>query len=280
MNHLMQYEANSFKEQNFPIIFLIWKDKGCFKAHWHEHIEFLFFKSNGYKVTIDGISYETKQDDLLLVNGYELHSSERLEGETFFYVLGIATSFFSDVSFPNFSIPSLIQGDTVIRDYFDKLHEEFVKKTPGYDLEIKGLTYKLLCHLVRNYQSKQLSSAEISIKKNKLRKINSILKYIAMHYSKHLTTASLAKQFHLNEQYFCRLFKRETGQSFTNYLNQYRAEKAASFIKESDYNMTEIALLVGFEDSNYFAKIFKKHIGVSPREYKNKLLKEQSKKSL
>lgn len=52
------------------------------------------------------------------------------------------------------------------------------------------------------------------------------------------------------------------------YLNKFRVEKAARYLKESDYTITEIALKVGFEDSNYFSKIFKKYMGKTPREYK------------
>ncbi|MBQ2967926.1 MAG: helix-turn-helix transcriptional regulator [Clostridia bacterium] len=271
MNPLTQYEKSNFQKQNSPILFSIWQERGYFSAHWHEHTEILFFKTNGYKVTVNGTTYETQKGDMLLINGYEPHSSVRLEDETIFYVLRINTSFLADASFQNYSFPTRIQGDHVIRDYFDKLCEESTLQEPGYELELKGITYRLLCHLLRNYKSGQLSPEEISLKQNKLRKINSILEYIAAHYSNPLTTADLAKQFHLNEQYFCRYFKKETGQSVTGYINQYRSEIAASFLKESDYSITEIALLVGFTDSNYFARIFKKYTGVSPREYKKTL---------
>ena len=53
-----------------------------------------------------------------------------------------------------------------------------------------------------------------------------------------------------------------------SYINKIRIEKAAALFKNSDRSITEIAMEVGFDDSNYFSRIFKKQMGMSPREYK------------
>ena len=95
-----------------------------------------------------------------------------------------------------------------------------------------------------------------------------ILLYISQHYQSKLTTAELAEHFHLTEHYFCCLFKKETGQSPIDYINKYRIEKAGILLKNTDKNITDIAQQVGFDDSNYFSRIFKKYNGVSPRYYR------------
>jgi AraC-like DNA-binding protein len=59
----------------------------------------------------------------------------------------------------------------------------------------------------------------------------------------------------------------------TQYLNGYRVEKAQTLLKNTDRSITDIALAVGFDDASYFARIFKKQTGMTPREYKNQSTK-------
>ena len=81
--------------------------------------------------------------------------------------------------------------------------------------------------------------------------------------------SDMAKLFHYNEQYFGRLFKRETGMSFSEYVNYKRVTLAASYL--GDDNITNIAFRVGFNSVTYFNRIFKRHFGMTPSEYqKNK----------
>jgi two-component system response regulator YesN len=62
-------------------------------------------------------------------------------------------------------------------------------------------------------------------------------------------------------------FKRESGLSFSEYLNKVRIEKAKELLKDPKFNITEVAFEVGYEDSQYFCRIFKKSEGISPRQY-------------
>ena len=57
------------------------------------------------------------------------------------------------------------------------------------------------------------------------------------------------------------------------YVNSYRIEKAQTLLKNTDRSITDIALAVGFDDASYFARIFKKQTGMTPREYKNQSTK-------
>ena len=54
------------------------------------------------------------------------------------------------------------------------------------------------------------------------------------------------------------------------YLNEYRVEKACALLENTAYSVTDAALAVGFDDASYFARVFKKQTGVSPRNYRKK----------
>ena len=85
-----------------------------------------------------------------------------------------------------------------------------------------------------------------------------------------LSLASAAKVFYLNSSYLSRIFKKETGRSFVEYLTDLRIEKAKLLLKNSDLKIYEIAERVGIDNPNYFGILFKKVEGCSPLEYRGR----------
>ncbi|WP_274363920.1 response regulator transcription factor [Paenibacillus thermotolerans] len=101
--------------------------------------------------------------------------------------------------------------------------------------------------------------------------IQQILKQIHESYSEPLSLKAFGKQFHIHPNYLGQLFQKETHETFTEYINRYRIEKAKQMLKESHEKVHEIARKVGYWEPGYFYKQFKKHVGVSPTEYKELL---------
>lgn len=103
------------------------------------------------------------------------------------------------------------------------------------------------------------------------RLIFTIKQYMGEHISEpDLSLVSVAKAFYLNSSYLSRIFKKETGSSFVEYLTCIRIEKAKLLLKNSDLKIYEIAERVGIDNSNYFGILFKKVEGCSPLEYRSK----------
>jgi two-component system response regulator YesN len=98
------------------------------------------------------------------------------------------------------------------------------------------------------------------------------LAFIGENYGANLTLESVADSVYLNASYFSDLFKKEIGKTFIEYLSELRVEKAKGLLKNFDLRVNEVAVLVGFIDSNYFAKVFKKYTGVTPSQYRDLLL--------
>lgn len=87
-------------------------------------------------------------------------------------------------------------------------------------------------------------------------------------YAKDWTLKSMGDVLHLNPVYFGQLFKKETGKSFSQYLNQLRIKKAQKLLLYSDKNINEIAEETGYNNTNYFSKMFKKLNGITPKEFR------------
>ncbi|MDD2287716.1 MAG: response regulator [Bacteroidales bacterium] len=100
-------------------------------------------------------------------------------------------------------------------------------------------------------------------------KIIAIIKeYINLHYSD-ATLEKVALQVHMNPNYLSQFFKKKTGQNFSDYLISVKMQKAAEFLKDIQYKIYEISSMVGYSNTQNFARTFRNYFGVSPREYRN-----------
>ncbi|MNI05087.1 HTH-type transcriptional regulator YesS [compost metagenome] len=95
------------------------------------------------------------------------------------------------------------------------------------------------------------------------------IKYVHERYSEEIRLEDISAQVFVTPNYFSRIFKEETGQHFTEWLNKYRVEKAKLLLKESSAKIYEVAERVGYNDYKYFTHIFKKVTGLTPKEYRN-----------
>ena len=112
------------------------------------------------------------------------------------------------------------------------------------------------------------------INKYNKKSINQILqnamKYICDNYAMSITLNELAEHTYVSTYYLSRMFKKELGKNFVEYLSEERIEKAKELLKDNKYKTYEVAELVGIQDPHYFSKIFKKYMNMTPTEYKDK----------
>ncbi|PHV69797.1 DNA-binding response regulator [Sporanaerobium hydrogeniformans] len=95
-----------------------------------------------------------------------------------------------------------------------------------------------------------------------------ILDFIQNHYTEDISLQDVARAMNYSDAYFCKLFKQCFEKSFTTYLSEFRIEKAKQLLVDVTINVKEISDKVGYRDSNYFAKVFKRREGVTPSEYR------------
>ena len=95
------------------------------------------------------------------------------------------------------------------------------------------------------------------------------LDYIKKNYARNISLNNMASLCNISTSYFSKLFRRFIGENFSNYINKLRIEKAAELLAETDIPITNIALDLGYEDSGYFIKVFKKIKGVTPSAHRH-----------
>ena len=92
--------------------------------------------------------------------------------------------------------------------------------------------------------------------------------YILKNFANDISLDDVSREVNISPYYFSKLFKDETGEGFVEYLTNLRIEKAKELLSGTSYSMKEICQMCGYTDPNYFSRIFKKNVGVTPTEFK------------
>ena len=104
-----------------------------------------------------------------------------------------------------------------------------------------------------------------------MQQVEQIHRYIERSYHENITLTALAEQYHMDASYLSRIFSQKYGETIIAFLTRIRMEKAAELMKDQDKKLETISFLVGYDDYNYFSRVFRKKMGCSPRDYRNNL---------
>lgn len=97
------------------------------------------------------------------------------------------------------------------------------------------------------------------------------INYIEENYKNEITLDEIATSVHMSKTYFCNVFKKETGEKFSTYLQSFRLEKAKQLLCSNQKKIYDIAYEVGFQSHTYFNNVFKEQYGMTPKEYRKRV---------
>ena len=101
--------------------------------------------------------------------------------------------------------------------------------------------------------------------------VEQIRQYILTSYHENITLTALASAYHMDASYLSRMFSQTYGETIIAYLTRVRMEQAIRLMGDEEKKLETISFLVGYDDYNYFSRVFRKKLGVSPREYRNNI---------
>ena len=127
-------------------------------------------------------------------------------------------------------------------------------------------------------QRKLLERDSDPIRKKRERLINKITDYLNEHYAEALTLSQISEKFFISASHLSHVFKKETGLSPIQYMMQRRIGEAQSLLVETLLPIQEIEEQLGFNDSAHFSKMFKKCVGVTPKEYRKHFAERRRRK--
>ena len=156
----------------------------------------------------------------------------------------------------------------------------FITAYDRFDYAIEAMHIKAFDYLLKPWKEERLCEIRNTAIENvrSMQKTDSIVHsqkdvikdYIDRNYKKDISAKDVAGILGYSDVYFSKVFKQLFDDNFINYLTKIRIDRAKLLLKDISFNIKEVGKSVGYADSNYFTKVFKRSIGMSPSEYRGK----------
>ena len=251
--------------------------------HWHQAMELLLFVKGRVTCKFANSTLNAKPGDLYLINSHEVHET-RCSRDAVYLCVHILPSamcqYVPDFDRMQFSL-AFDPEDQEKKEAYEKLRilmEEILQNR-----EEEGTAWKLERHarlfaatsiLVR-YFSHTLAPEESKMRRSDMFRLEPVLEYTQLHHGEDLTLDGAANAMGLNKEYFCRLFKKNMGISYLQYVYQIRTTAVCRELETSSDSIGLIAERHGFKDPKMLNQCFKEIYGCTPSE-KRKFFREVS----
>lgn len=268
--------------------------------HWHEEVEFVLIKEGNVMFQLPDEKFYLSTGDGVFLIPNQLHSIRLVDCDSCsIYVLKFDPAFlfgYGQASLASKYVLPVITSTPVhhlilkkgnpdmdkILDLIYVTLSHFFKKDFGYELKIKGCLCELWSHLLSFFQDTG-HPVNVTSQHSKLdsERIKGAILFIQKNYVEPLTLEEIADSIHVSKSECCRCFQRTLGLTAFDYLLKYRIFESTKKIMRGEKVADSIATLaasVGFNNTSYYNKIFKKYLGCTPTEYKKNILNNSKKK--
>ncbi len=244
--------------------------------HYHDEIEFIPVYDGEFICVVDGKRYTAHAGQTIFINSGVPHSTYCFDEGTRSGLIQFRTSDFMDIEVTGiirYSLRFAYYTDEPVRildskDIFRSavfIINEFGSRGVAYTLMIKSAVIRLLALL---YREGILTESYHSLTGVEAKKIMPALEYINENYSEALTLDGVSARLGFDKSYFCRIFKKAVGATFTQYLNFVRVCKAEKMLTHTEDSILEISEKIGYSSVSYFNREFKRYKSCSPTVYR------------
>ena len=233
--------------------------------NWHENLEIQLCTEGGGKVLLNGEGFSFHKNDIIVVNSNVLHYTGT-DTELTYSCLIVSMDFCKRVGVdPNFVFFESHIKSPVLVKLFEDLEKAYSDTESVCRIaKLNKIALEILIELTEHHITPKAVTV-CDTKKFEIMK--RAISYIRENYGRRLTIDEISKAVLYDKYALCREFKRLTGQTVIENLNNYRCVKAVELLS-GGYTVAQTADLCGFENLSYFTKTFKKYIGKSPSAYK------------
>ncbi len=239
-------------------------------AHFHEKHELYYLEHGKTKYFIGSEIYILSPGDFIFVPRNEFHKTDSEDAVDVERLLLTFDDEFAGEEYKEY-IDDLIVHKHIriprehlskLKDVMNKIEYEDRTKAENYE-EMEKMYLRQLLILIKRYKQKP-SRKNLT---DSYRIINDAARYISANCGEELSLLVLSKKYALSSYYFSKLFREVTGVGLNEYINISRISMAQKLLSSTAVSVTEAAEKCGFNDSNYFAQVFKKLTGITPKKY-------------
>lgn len=251
--------------------------------HWHEEMEIIYVTEGCVSVSVRNSEYVLNPRDIVLVHPQTIHAIRQYDDNPALYFnilfrFSMLESGADDTCREKYLDPiysrRLLMPELLTKEH--RLHQELeplirlLLVDPHHqrfhdELLIKARVFEIMYRILPYCEAADQSTAYEDIIYEKLKRS---LTYVEENYPDHITVERMASLSNYSESHFSKLFKQLTGESFTQYLKNYRLEMAADRIRNEKTKISEIAIACGFTNLSYFSRAFCKRFQCTPSDYR------------
>lgn len=242
--------------------------------HTHERMEILYFLEGQGNVYVDGVLIPVAAGDVVLINPYQPHALFASSDTPFDRaVLSVSTTYLRQITFYD-SVNTMYQNgrqfasalgsDPVLRENLDEILAAVAEKQTGFAYAVLGGLCKSIAYLLsadRTVEAAVQNAQEMHFREETER-------LIIAHFREEYTCSAAAAEMNYSREHFCRLFRACYHTTFTQYINAFRIHQARLRLHiDPEQSITRLSTDLGFNDSGYFTRVFRKITGTSPSAY-------------
>lgn len=256
--------------------------------HWHRELEVLYILNGSAVVQMEGKKYHLKPQDLIVIDSSVIHDVVYALPQTMGICIHISKSYMrrhlADMELMRIICTPESRGIgkeeeyEKLQRYLKELTVLYFEQKHSYPLTSGAIVLGILAELVDDFS--EIVSEELNIAGvDNLVRVETIFQYVEEHYKEPISLQDAAEEAGLNKEYFCRFFKKNTGMTFLQYVNQVRISHIYQDLLHTEGNVQEIMERHGMYNAKVFYRLFKERYGCTPREMWKMMKEEQEKDS-
>ncbi len=260
--------------EDFPIgIF----SRNVYLPNTHHHIEheIFYLDSGSATVGIRNTESEISAKSIVFIEAGTEHFIRKKEdcGDFHYYALVFDSSILGDSqnpirrTFESIRIKQFLNIPESLRESLAHAAQMEKDSSFGSKLILQTVLMEFLSHIIQTNQYQKITTL-LENSKHSVSAVDTAIAYIKEHYRENIDIEDIFNETNYSKSHFSRLFKETSGKSLTEYINSYRVEKACLDMIYTDKNITEIAMENGFNNVQYFSRVFRQVMNCSPRHYK------------
>ncbi|HZG88189.1 AraC family transcriptional regulator [Paenibacillus sp.] len=287
---MRKLNSSAYMREDFPF-WINRTTQGTIDEHGHDFVELVYVVRGRGRHHFAGASYDIHAGDVFIINPGETHAYSVQPGDRMeiinclFMPSFIPDSLLRELDVTNamdyFYVHPFLQhdhrfnhrlnlrGDEAdhVLALLEGMLREHAQSNTGYATVIRLQLLELLILLSRYYKGLR-ARTESPRQQEGTMTARRLYGYMERNYDKKMTLQSLSELFNVSERHLNRLVRKQYGKSVVDVLHDIRIARAKRLLCETDEKIISIAAMVGYEDSSFFTRLFQRHVGCSPSQYR------------
>ena len=276
---MQQYTHEYIKSiPHLPVYCLLYETyRQMSPSHWHDHLEIIYVLEGELQISSNentdiyaNDGHILHEDEFYIINSSKIHSTKS-KGMVKAFLIQVPYMYLDNYieDYEHVRFLECFDGEKNTKKYdrmkalLKAITRIYCKKDKGYELRLMAKMNEFLYILYTSYSH---INANMEKESKQIARLKGVLQYVAQSYQEQISLKTAADIASLNQEYFCRMFKRCMGVTFLEYINLVRIDHIHEELLVTEDSITDILERNGFTNYKVFSRMFKAQFGMTPRE--------------